>query len=327
MREAAFVKQNKEKWIAFEQALDKTSNVHPDYLSDLYIQLTNDLSYAQTYYPNSSTLTYLNSLASQAHQLIYVNKKESKKRLLNFWVKEFPEFFGHHVNTLMYSFLIFAVAIFIGAISSINDDSFVRLIMGDTYVNMTLENISEGNPTGVYQDKSMVGMFLYITLNNIRVGVICFALGVLTSIALGLILFRNGIMVGAFFAMFWLEGQAAHAWPVIMLHGTIELSIIVVCGAAGMIMGNAILFPKSYSRRHSFIQGAKSGLKVMISTVPLFIIAGFIESFVTRYAFMPGWLKYLILFVSAGIILGYYVALPIYLKRKNEKIYRTTSAT
>ena len=68
MREAAFVKQNKEKWIAFEKAINYNAHISPDELANGYIQLTNDLAYAQTYYAESKTLLYLNSLASQAHQ-------------------------------------------------------------------------------------------------------------------------------------------------------------------------------------------------------------------------------------------------------------------
>ena len=94
MREAAFVKQNKEKWIAFEHAMDSNLKINPDHLSTLYIQLTNDLAYAQTYYKNSNTLRYLNSLASQAHQKIYVNKKESKRSIAGFFKSDFPLFFS-----------------------------------------------------------------------------------------------------------------------------------------------------------------------------------------------------------------------------------------
>jgi uncharacterized membrane protein SpoIIM required for sporulation len=315
MREAAFVKQNKEKWMAFEKAMDSNSKINPDQLADLYIQLTNDLSYAQTYFRESKTLQYLNSLASQAHQKIYTNKKESGNRFISFWAREFPLFFADHQKTLLYAFMIFMVAVGVGSISSLYDDSFVRLILSDSYVNETMQNIRDGNPAGIYQQDGALGMFLWITKNNIQVGMLCFAAGLLTSIASGYILFSNGIMVGAFFTMFYKAEVAVEAWSVIMLHGTIELSIIVICGAAGMVMGNSILFPKTYSRRVSFVQGAKKGLKILVSTLPLFVVAGFIEGFVTRYAFMPGIIKYGILLVSAFIILGYYVFLPRYMKK------------
>lgn len=323
MREAAFVKQNKEKWIAFENALDNSTTIDPDYLADLYIQLTNDLSFAQTYYKKSKTLLYLNSLASQAHQKIYANKKESSNSIINFWKNDFPLFFATQHHTLLYAFIIFMVAVAIGVVSTLFDDSFTRLILGDAYVNLSLDNIKDGNPTGIYQDKSAFAMFVRIAFNNVRVGMLCFAAGLLTSIGAGYILFTNGVMVGTFFAMFYNQGVAQQAWSVIMLHGTIELSIIVVCGAAGMVMGNAILFPGTYARRVSFVKGAKKGLKIMISTIPLFIIAAFIEGFITRYAFMPEIIKYSILLLSTIIILGYYIWYPIYLNNKNEKLHRT----
>src|SRR5690606_7825110 len=172
MREAAFVKQNKEKWIAFEKAITLNSKINPDHLVDDYIHLTNDLAYAQTYYPNSKTLTYLNSLASQAHQKIYSNKKESKSRIVHFWKYEFPLFFKAYHKTLLYSFLIFMTASAIGVISALNDDSFVRLILGDAYVNKTIDNIQNGDPMAIYKGDSEVGMFLGITINNIRVALI-----------------------------------------------------------------------------------------------------------------------------------------------------------
>lgn len=322
MREAAFVKQNKEKWMAFEKALDANSNINADRLAGLYIQLTNDLSFAQTYYQESKTLLYLNSLASQAHQKIYINKKEKGNKIVRFFKTEFPLFFADHQVTMLYAFLIFMVAVAIGAISTYHDDSFTRLILGDRYVNMTLENIKDGNPTGVYQEDGPLGMFLAITINNVRVGMLCFAFGLLTSIGSGYILFSNGVMVGTFFTMFALENVGIESWSVIMLHGTIELSVIVICGAAGMVMGNSILFPKTYARRVSFVQGAKNGIKIVISTVPLFIVAGFIEGFVTRYAFMPGIIKYSIVAISAAIIIGYYVVYPQYLKKQHERLHR-----
>jgi uncharacterized membrane protein SpoIIM required for sporulation len=322
MREAAFVKQNKEKWIAFEHALDSNLKINPDHLSNLYIQLTNDLAYAQTYYKNSNTLRYLNSLASQAHQQIYVNKTESKRSIFTFFKTDFPLFFSGYQRELLYAVGIFFLAVLIGTVSTLNDDSFVRLILGDAYVNKTLENIAKGNPTAIYQTMGQGDMFLAITLNNIRVGMICFVFGIFTSLAVGYVIFNNGIMVGAFFTMFYQEGVSWESWRVIMLHGTIELSIIVVCGAAGIIMGNGLLFPKTHTRMHSFITAAKAGLKIIISTVPLFIAAGFIEGFITRYAFMPASINYAIVFVSAALIVWYYGFYPQILKKTHEQIHR-----
>lgn len=322
MREAAFVKQNKAKWIAFEKALTLNSEISPDQLADYYIQLTNDLAYAQTYYPESKTLQYLNSLASQAHQKIYKNKTETKNRLISFWKHEFPLFFIEHQRMLLYTFIIFAIATSIGVISTIHDDSFVRLILGDNYVNETLNNIEEGDPTAIYKSGSQIGSFLGITINNIRVAFIAYAFGVLTSVGTIYVLFNNGVMLGSFFTMFYNQDLLYEASKSVWLHGTIEISVILIAGCAGMVMGNSILFPKTYSRKVSFLKGAKDGLKIVVSTIPFFIIAGFIEGFITRYSNMPTWLALTIIFSSLALIIFYYILYPIILNKKNHaKVY------
>ena len=319
MREASFVRQNKEKWISFEHALDNNVKINPDNLASYYIQLTNDLSYAQTYYPESKTLLYLNSLASQAHQKIYTTKKESKNKIISFWSDEFPLFFYQYHKTLLYAFLIFMSAVVIGAVSTLNDDSFVRLILGDNYVNMTIENIEKGEPMAVYKSGSNIGSFLGITINNIRVAIIAFALGVFFSVGTIYVLFSNGIMLGAFITFFYNYGileKTSTVW----LHGTIEISVIVIAGCAGLVMGNSFLFPKTYSRRVAFMKGAKDGLKIVVSTIPFFIIAGFIEGFITRYGEqMPSFLAYGIIFLSLFIIIYYYIIYPIALNKAQSK--------
>ncbi|MUU77560.1 stage II sporulation protein M [Winogradskyella endarachnes] len=318
MREASFVKQNKEKWIGFENALDNNVKINPDDLASYYIQLTNDLSYAQTYYPGSKTLLYLNSLASQAHQKIYITKKESKNKIISFWRDEFPLFFYQYHKTLLYTFLIFMAAVTIGAVSTLNDDSFIRLILGDAYVNMTLENIENGEPMAVYKSGSSIGTFLGITINNIRVAIMAFACGAIFSVGTIYVLFSNGIMLGAFITFFYNQGileKTSTVW----LHGTIEISVIVIAGCAGLVMGNSFLFPKTYSRRVAFMKGAKDGLKIVVSTIPLFIVAGFIEGFITRYGEQIHWtLAYSIILLSLFIIVYYYIIYPIKLNKASK---------
>ncbi|WP_350291340.1 stage II sporulation protein M [uncultured Croceitalea sp.] len=326
MREAAFVKQNKEKWIAFEKAINLSSNTDPDELADGYIQLTNDLAYAQTYYEESKTLLYLNALASQAHQKIYKNKKESGNRIFDFWITEFPIFFRQYQGTLGVAFLIFIVATAIGSISAINDGTFLRLILGDAYVNETLNNIANGDPAAIYKGGSEIGTFLGITINNIRVAFLAFAFGVITSVGTAYILFSNGVMLGAFITFFYTKGVFFEANKQIWLHGTIEISVIIVAGCAGLIMGNSILFPKTYSRRVSFMKGAKDGLKVVVSTIPFFIVAGFIEGFITRYTDMPNWLAFLIIGTSLLLILFYYGLYPILLNKIHGRQLHSTAS-
>jgi uncharacterized membrane protein SpoIIM required for sporulation len=158
-------------------------------------------------------------------------------------------------------------------------------------------------------------MFFFITWNNVLVSFKTFVFGVFASIGTGYFLFYNGLMVGTFIMFFYHENQLSQAFPVIMLHGTIELTSIVIAGAAGFVMGNSLIFPGTYSRLESFKAGAVKGLKIVMGLVPFFIMAGFIESFVTRYAFMHWSIKTFIIVSSATLMIYYFIIYPYRLKR------------
>tara|TARA_B110000027_G_scaffold93604_1_gene98870 strand:- start:6646 stop:7602 length:957 start_codon:yes stop_codon:yes gene_type:complete len=310
MREAHFVKKNKEKWKLFEDVLDKKQEINPTTLSDLYIDITDDLSYAKTFYPTSNSVMYLNSLASAAHLKIYKTKKESKHRIVNFYKYEFPLMFSQYHKQLLISFSVFAFFTLVGIFSAANDIDFVRLILGDSYVNMTLENIEKGDPMAVYKKANQLSMSAFITFKNIRVAVIAFLLGMLFSVGTLYIMMQNGIMLGSFTYFFFDKGLLWESSRTIWIHGTIEISVIIIASCAGLVLGNGLMFPRTYSRLASFKISFVNGLKIMLSTVPFFIIAGFIEGFVTRYTQMPDWLAMTIIASSLLLILFYYIIYP-----------------
>lgn len=314
MRESSFVSRNKSRWEEFEKTVTQPA-ASPDKLAELFIQVTDDLSFSRTQYPNSRTTQYLNSLASKIHGEIYKNKKEDKNRFILFWKQELPAVMYASRKHLLYAFIIFTIAALIGVVSVANDDTFVRLILGDGYVNMTLENIKNGNPTNVYSGGGEMDMFFAITYNNVMVSLRIFVFGVFLSVGTGLFLFYNAVMVGTFIMFFYQQNQLSQALPVIMLHGTIELSSIVIAAAAGFVVGNSILFPGTYSRFVSFRRGAVQGLKIVMGLIPFFILAGFIESFITRYAFMHWSFKVAIIGLSALLMIYYFVIYPFQLKR------------
>ena len=310
MREAAFVKQNMKRWKEYEKLL-KESVLEPEKKSEIFIQLTDDLAFAQTQYPASETARYLNHLSSQIHQQIYKNKKEESSRFITFWTRELPVLFASMRRPLLYSFIITLVAFAIGIISTLGDHTFVRLILSDGYVNMTLENIKKGDPMGVYGSFDPVAMFFAITFNNIRVAFVAFAAGMIFSVGTVYFLFQNGVMLGAFLTLFYQHNLLLNSVLVVMLHGTLEISAIIIAGGAGLRMGNSILFPGTFSRLESFKMGAKDGLKVVMGLMPIFIVAGFIESFVTRYSAMPVLLKGTIIGTSLIFIIFYFFVYPL----------------
>lgn len=296
MREAAFLRQNADKWKQFERLLaDRSADA--DRLAELFAEVTDDLSYAKTFYPGGKTTRYLNELAREVHQQIYKNRREEGSRFVRFWREEVPLAAYEARRELLAALLIFVVAAAIGVVSASNDQSFARLVLGDAYVNMTMANIEEGDPMAVYKDEAALSMFLGITFNNVRVSFTAFAAGLLLSVGTAVVLFVNGVMLGTFHTLFYQQGFLWTSLLVVYIHGAIEISAIVVAGGAGLAMGNGILFPGTYARSVSFRRGARRGMKLVVGLVPLFVAAGFLESFVTRYTEMP-------LALSLSIILG-----------------------
>jgi len=319
MREAAFVKQNKDKWTTFESVLAHKTDIKPDELSDLYIEITDHLSYAKTFYPNSNTQFFLNELASQAHRQIYKTKRESKNRIVRFWKTEFPTMFYKHHRELFIAFLVFGFFCAVGAFSAANEGDFVRSILGDNYVNMTLDNIENNDPMAVYKEQGEFNMFLGITINNVKVALMAFIYGLLLGVGTLYILLQNGLMLGSFQYFFFEKGLGWESVRTIWIHGTIEISVIIIAGCAGLVLANGLLFPGTYTRLESFKRGVIRGLKIVVSTIPFFVMAGFLEGFVTRHTEMPDWLAIFIITGSLALILFYYVIYPIQIHKKNLK--------
>ncbi|MGZ3751244.1 MAG: stage II sporulation protein M [Mucilaginibacter sp.] len=312
MRETLFVKQNIEKWKEFEN----TPSHDPDIIAAQFITITDDLAYSKTFFPKSNTTKYLNGLASRFHQSIYKNKKENKKRFLQFWKTELPLLFATYRKQLLYSFLIFLIFSLMGALSAKYDNNFVRLILGDGYVNMTNENIAKGDPFGVYKHESPFLMFVEIAENNLYVTVICFAAGVFFSVGSIYFSMRNAVMLGSFEYYFISKGLGLQSILVIWIHGTLEISSLIIAGAAGLVMGNSIIFPKTYNRLASFKKGAIDGLKITIGILPVIVVAAIFEGFVTRHTEMPHWLSITILLSSLTFIIWYVIIYPALLSRK-----------
>ena len=315
MREGRFIKKNIDKWkqYQYETATD------PDEMAHQFTELVNDLGYSKTFYPHSKVTQYLNGLASRIYLGIYKNKREESSRILRFWKTELPLTVRKYHRELLYAFLLFTTFAIMAAFSAAQDQSFVRGVLGNNYVEMTEDNIARGDPFGVYKDKNRFEMFLTIALNNVKVSFMVFVGGLLLSIGTVWMLFENGMMLGSFQTFFFLKDLGWQSVLVVWVHGTLEISAIIIAGAAGLIVGNSILFPGTHKRIQSLKRGAKDGLKLMIGLVPVFIVAAFLEGYITRYSTMPKAISITILVGSFTFIIWYFVVYPIKLHRQWHK--------
>jgi uncharacterized membrane protein SpoIIM required for sporulation len=324
MQETEFIKQNRHKWDEFEKQL-MSADKNPDRLSSLYIETTDDLSYAQTYYRFRSIRVYLNGVARQAYQAIYRNRPRMKGTFSKFWREELPSDLWHFRNQVYLSLAIFIVGLVIGVSSSIYYPQFAQIILGDGYVEMTEANIEKGDPMAVYKNENTTEMFFRIAGNNIRLAFLVFALGFAAGIGTVYIVFYNAIMVGTFIYFFIERGLFIESFLAIMLHGTLELSMIVMSGAAGLMIASGILFPGTYKRSDALMKSGRSAIRLMMVVFLFLLYAAAIETFLTRYTDIQEYengkvlinvMRFILILLSTAIVAGYFFFYPYYLRKR-----------
>lgn len=312
MREALFVKKNKDRWEKMQTQLP----VDADETAREFARLVDDLGYAKTFYPTSKVTQFINSLAARIYLGIYRNRKEESNRLLTFWKKDLPLTIRKHHSVLLVLFILFSVFFAIGFFSAKNDPQFVREMLGDSYVDMTEENIETGNPFGVYQTGSSLVVWLGIFFHNMIISLTYFAKGILLGVFTVISLLKFAVMIGSFDYMFASKGLGEMFILTVFIHGTLEIAGVILAAAAGVIMGKSILFPGTISRLESLKSGAKDGLKIIVGLIPILMVAAFFEGFVTRHYRMHMAFSISIMALSFFFIVWYFIIYPIQLSKK-----------
>ncbi|MEO5647532.1 MAG: stage II sporulation protein M [Chitinophagaceae bacterium] len=331
MREARFIKENVEKWNEYQHS--ETND--PDEMADRFVTLLDDLSYAKTFYPQSKATRWINGIAAGIYQSIYQNKKEKYSRIGQFFRYELPLLFRRYHGTFLFTFVLFMTFVIIGVVSSMTDPNyaadFFDNMVSPGYYDQTIDRIEKGDPFGVYKDDNPFSMFVRIAYNNIGVAFKAVISGVLFGIPTLYIMWHNGLMLGCFQYIFFSQGLGWQSVLVIWIHGTLEVSAIVIASCAGFILGKGFLFPGTYTRLQSFLRAAKDAMKVCVGLVPIFIVAAFFESYVTHLMSntfdkdsgnigLPVPVSIIILASSFYFIVWYFVLYPISLHRRGVKL-------
>lgn len=325
MREAMFIKKNAAKWKKYQQGRSND----PDETARRFIDLMDDLAYARTYYPKSKLTRWINGIAAGVYQDIYRKRRNKLGKAFTFWKYDLPLLFGKHQGVLLFTFVTFLLFVIIGVFSSHSNPDFITAILSPEYVEMTERNISRGDPFGVYKDDNPFSMLVRIAVNNIRVAFLSFIGGFTAGIFTLKILWSNGLMLGSFQYLFFSHDLGLQSVLVIWIHGTIEIASLVIAGTAGFILAKGILFPATYTRLQSFRNAARDASGILVSLIPFFILAAFLESYITHRMSrtfetggtggIPEWVGGLILLLSFFIIGWYFIYYPIKLLRRSDR--------
>lgn len=280
-----FIKQNRTEWELLEQSIRELSKNKRSLTAErvenfqlLYRKAVNHLSFSQTYFHNEEVTYYLNELVAKAHHLLYRDQATTS-------LYQLKQFFGKTFIRLLieqWRFVFVACLLFlIGAIGS-----FLAVINDPVHLYSILPSAiaSHVDPAQLGQGHKLMdapAMSAQIMTNNMQVGILAFAGGITFGTFTIYLLINNGMILGALAALFWQYGKFYDFWAYIVPHGMIELTAIFIAGGAGLLMGYSLIVPGPYSRAYQLKRQALRSVQLLLGTIPLFIVAGTIEGYIT----------------------------------------------
>lgn len=321
MQEFTFIKQNIDKWKSYDSLAGWLYTPKVDDLIRAYDDVMADLAYANTQYPDSRICIYLNDLCMRLHEAVYKQRRYGFRAFLHLFTYEIPRVVALNHRILIAAFVIFACFTLSGVILAFQDEANIRNTLGDAYVNMTVENIRNNEPTAVYAGGEEMTSFLGILWNNVRVTFLMFASGLIPFVGPVYFMYHNGVMLGEFQSLFFLYGAGIgfRSMTAIWIHGAFEISSIIIAAGAALTLSCGWMFPGTYSRKQSLRMHGQVAIRILTSVVPLLTVAAFFEGFLTRHVEYPLVVKLLLILGSFGFIIYYYVILPYIIWRRERK--------
>jgi len=312
LREALFIKKNKDRWLENQQ--DPPDDA--DEMASHFSQLVDDLAYAKTFYPTSKVTRYINSEASKIYLSIYRNRREETNRLVHFWKYDLPLTIRKHHRVILFTFILFVAFWVIGYFVSKDDPALTSSIFSEGYLEETEKNIRNKNPFGIYENGNPFFTWIWIMFSNIRVAFLIFVSGIFCTLPSLYLMGQNSIMVGIFDQIFASHGLGLDFFLVVFVHGTLEMTAFIIASAAGIVLGKSFLFPGTVRRIDAFKRGAKDGVKLMVGIVPVLAVAAFFEGFITRLYNDISILTTIVFSLSIVFVIWYFIIYPIRLARR-----------
>lgn len=289
MNQDQFVARRQEDWRQLAAILAQTQAKGPrrlpleqvQRLGQLYRQTASDLAYARTYFPGTQTTLYLNQLVSQAHNLIYAEEPQRLKQLWRFFALEVPRAVREAYRPFLLAAAVMLLGGLVGFFAILYDPNLADALVPAQMRLFVPQERGEGEliPLGF---RSLFGTVILI--NNVRVGIMAFGFGITLGVGTALVLFQNGLVIGALAAHYFQAGLSYPFWALILPHGVLELIAIFLGGAAGFALGWPLVAPGDLTRREAFAAGGRRAIRLMIGSLPFFLVAAAIEGFVTPSA-------------------------------------------
>jgi uncharacterized membrane protein SpoIIM required for sporulation len=202
------------------------------------------------------------------------------------------------------SFLLFYVPFFLFALLGAGRPQFAERVVGEAQIEKLEEMYSQAfSASGTIKrnDAMMAGFYI---LNNASIGLRCFASGLLFGVGTIVILLTNAITIGTVFGHMMTSPNAKNFFMFVTAHAPFELTAIVFSGAAGLRLGYGLIATQGMTRMASLRREARNALPTVGAAVFLFILAAFLEGFVSASP-MPYAAKAAIALASAATLIAY----------------------
>jgi uncharacterized membrane protein SpoIIM required for sporulation len=246
-------------------------------LSLLYRQTAADLAAIREDPGSVHFARYINQLLVRAHNTIYSGSKASPKAILAFFWETYPAAFRRNAKHCLLATVIFAVAGLVGAVLTYQNPDFKVKLLGPQMVE-TIEK-REMWTHSIVGIKPLASSA--IMTNNMSVGFMTFALGITAGLGTIYMMAFNGLLIGVIGMACWLSGMSVQLWSFVAPHGVLELPAIFIAGGAGLRIAQGLLFPGLLPRRDSLAQAGVEAVQLVLGTIPILIVAGLIEAFVS----------------------------------------------
>jgi uncharacterized membrane protein SpoIIM required for sporulation len=278
-----FITSNQGSWLRLEQltaAAGRGARLRPaevDELVQLYQRASTHLSHARTQHADPALVARLTRLVATAGGVLYATRGRSLAGVARFFTVSFPAAVWHARRFVLVSaLLLFLPAALMGvwlARSDVALEAAAPDALREAYVEEDFEAYYSSAPAAEFATA--------VTVNNIQVGFLAFASGIFLCVATAFILVTNGANVGQAAGLFAAAGQQAKFYGLILPHGLLELSAIVVAGGAGLAIGWAIIDPGERTRGEALAEQGRRSAVIALGLALAFVVAGSIEGFVT----------------------------------------------
>lgn len=309
--ERAFINGKRANWERLSIIVERTKNGGLRQLSreelpalgSLYRRAAADLAFARAQGANPSLVLYLNELVGNAHGVIYAEEAGGWSRLWRFFAYGLADTLRRRMPFVLAAIAINLVGALLAYMIIHRDPSQMSLYFPDGMQSSVDFWKKGGADSGDIPPGDGVLFSSSLMTHNTQVGITAFATGI-TLILPIVFMFQNGTMIGALTAVVQPTGHLASMWAGLLPHGICELSATFICGGAGLLTGWALIAPGRYSRKDALIANGRDACKLMVGTIPLWIIAGVLEGNVSHSS-LPHWAKFGLAGIQAATLIFY----------------------